>query len=297
MLISCPRCNSVYMINKEQVPEKGKQFKCAECGKIWTVMPKDLFDVDPEKQKFKTQLVRQATAFDGDNENIRKMFEVIDRDTKGLFEKEPEKYTENEELNRLIRHAKVNISPLVINGCILVVILILSAFIAYFNRYDVVNFVPRMQYFYDKLNLKSVYHGRNLKIKEVATKHLVRDDKHFIEAYGVILNDGNYRVTVPPMRIVVSGVTGTSLVEIIKNPVIPVIDAHFSSLFRVLIESLDNEPKILAISFLSPEEEEEIAEEKRMKAEKAKKGGNKNTVNNSSRFDLSGNKTKQLEKF
>lgn len=296
MLISCPRCRAVYVINKEQIPERGKQFKCAECGKIWTAKQEDMYDVNPEKQKFKTQIVRPATEFDGDTDDIRRMFEVLDRDTKGLFENGPEKYTENEELNRLIRHAKVNISPLVINGCILIVILILSAFIAYFNRYDVVSIVPRMQYFYEKFGLESVYHGRNLKIKEVATKHIIKDGKHFIEAHGVILNDGDYRVTVPLMKIVVSGITGASLIEIIKNPVIPAIDAHFSSLFRVLIESLDNDPKILVISFLSPEEEKEIAEEKRIKAEQAKKG-RKNVAGPSNGYDLSGNKRKQLERF
>lgn len=294
MLISCPRCQSVYMINKEQIPEKGKQFKCAECGKIWTAMPKDMYDVDPEKQKFKTQIVRKAAEFDGDNEDIRKMFEVIDRDTKGLFDKEPEKYTENEELNRLIRHAKVNISPIVVNGCILVIILCLSAFIAYFNRHAVVNFIPQMQYFYDKLELDSIYRGKDLKIKQVSTKHIMKNGRRYIEVHGVIVNEGNYKAIVPMLRITVSDVTGESLIEIIKNPVIPIIDPNFSSLFRVLVESMDNNPKILAISFLSEDEEEEIAEERRMKAEKAKK--DKQGGGGSNRFDLSGNK-KQLEKF
>ncbi len=295
MLISCPRCSSVYVVNKDQVPEKGKKFKCAECGKIWTVMPKDLFDVEPEKHKFKTQKVRPATEFDSDNENIRKMFEVLDRDTKGLFDKEPEQYTSNEELNRLIRHARVNISPLVVNGAIMIFILFLSAFIAYFNRYDVVRFMPRMQYFYEKFGIESVYYGRDLKIKEVATKHILKHGKHFIEAHGTIENEGKYKANVPPMRVIVSTITGQPLIRMIKNPVIPVVDPHFSYLFRVLIESLDNDTKILEIHFMSKEEYAEYEEEKRLKALKDAKG--KKVLQQQNRFDLNRQKKEDLSKF
>ena len=124
MLISCPRCNSVYIVNAEQIPESGKRFKCAECGKIWTVTPKDLFEAEPEKRKFKTQKVRPASEFDSDNENVRKMFEMLDRDTKGLFDSAPEQYTSNEEINKFIRRMKIRISPLMVNGAIMIVILI-----------------------------------------------------------------------------------------------------------------------------------------------------------------------------
>lgn len=294
MLISCPNCNSVYMVNAEQIPESGKKFKCAECGKIWTVMPKDLFDVEPEKKKFKTQKVRKASEFDGDNENVRKMFEMLDRDTKGLFENEPEQYTSNEELNKLIRKARVSISPLMVNGALMIIILILSTIIAYFNRYDVVNVVPRMKYFYDKFGIECIYHGRDLKFNEVATKHISRKGKHYIEAHGVIYNDGNYKSNVPPIKAVVASVDGEPLVEMIKEPVISTIDSKFSSLFRILIDSTDSNAKMLEISFLSKEELAEINENKSMDIDSGNAG---NTQGKRRRFDLNARKSEQIDKF
>ena len=294
MLISCPRCNSVYMVKAEQVPEKGKKFKCAECEKIWTVMPKDLFDVEPEKKKFTTQKVRTASEFDGDDENVRKMFEMLDRDTKGLFENEPEQYTSNEELNKLIRKAKINISQVMINGIMMIIILFLSALIAYFNRYDVVNVVPRMKYFYDKLGIECIYYGRDLKFNEVATKHISRKGKHYIEAHGVIINEGKYKATIPPIKAIVSDVGGEPLVEIVKETTISTLDAHFSSLFRILIESKDNKSKLLELAFLSKEEMAERNEEKTALDDDSKttdKQGKRQ------RFDLNARKNEQIDKF
>ena len=50
MLISCPKCSSVYNLADSYVPESGKKFKCAECGNIWVVYPRDLKDVIPENK-------------------------------------------------------------------------------------------------------------------------------------------------------------------------------------------------------------------------------------------------------
>lgn len=294
MLISCPRCNSVYIVDAKQVPESGKRFKCAECGKIWTVTPKDLFEAEPEKRKFKTQKVRPASEFDSDNENVRKMFEMLDRDTKGLFDSAPEQYTSNEEINKIIRHLRIRISPLMVNGAIMIVILILSAFIAYFDRYDVVRIIPRMQYFYDKFDIDCIYYGRDLKFTEVATKHITKKGKHYIEAHGVIANEGNYKSEVPPIKAVVSTVSGEPLVELVKNPVIPSVDAHFSSLFRILIESTDNEAKLLELSFLSREEQAQRAEE--AMANNDAKAVDKNQGKRK-RFDLNARKSEQIDKF
>ena len=292
MLISCPRCNSVYVVEAEQIPENGKKFKCAECGKIWTATKKDLFDVDPYKKQFKTHKVRKASAFDSDDENVRKMFEMLDRDTKGLFDSQPEQYTSNEELNKLIRHLKVYISPLMINGAIMIIILILSAFIAYFNRYDVVNAIPRMKYFYDKFDIDCIYYGKDLKFRDIETKHLVKKGKHYIEVHGVIQNEGKYNSYVPPIRATVSSLNGEPLVEIIKNPVITTIDSHFSSLFRILIESTDSDAKLLELAFLSKEEQLEQDENfnKNSSSSKADQGKRK-------RFDLNARKSEQLDKF
>ena len=176
----------------------------------------------------------------------------------------------------------------------MIVILILSAFIAYFDRYDVVRIIPRMQYFYDKFDIDCIYYGRDLKFTEVDNKHITKKGKHYIEAYGVIENEGNYKSEVPPIKAVVSTVSGNPLVELVKNPVIPSIDAHFSSLFRILIESTDNEAKLLELSFLSREEQAQRAEE--ALANNDAKAVDKNQGKRK-RFDLNARKIEQIDKF
>ena len=253
MLINCPRCNSVYVVKSEQVPENGKKFKCAECGKIWTVMPEDLFDDEPANKKIQTQKVRIASEVE-DDDNVRKMFELLNRDTKGLFDNEPEQYSSNKRLNKLIRKIKVTFSPMMLNGLLILTVFVLSAFIAYFNRYEVVNMVPRMKYFYDKFGIECIYHGRDLKFDEVTTKYLSRKGKQYIEVHGVIYNNGKYKSGVPPIKVVTLGINNEPLAEMVKNPIIPTIDSHFSSLFRILIENSGIKAKSIELSFLSKEE-------------------------------------------
>lgn len=50
MLIRCPNCKVCYRISEELVPEKGRRFRCAKCGNVWTVMPADLFEETPENE-------------------------------------------------------------------------------------------------------------------------------------------------------------------------------------------------------------------------------------------------------
>ena len=54
MLISCPKCSSVYDISNKKIPAGGKKFKCAECDNIWVVYPQD-----DDKQKNKQSVAEQ----------------------------------------------------------------------------------------------------------------------------------------------------------------------------------------------------------------------------------------------
>ena len=254
MLISCPKCSSVYNIKAEDVPEKGKKFKCAECGEIWLVEQKDLFDENSEQKKVKPQLI--SPSLEEDDENVRKMFELLGRDSKGLFDTPADTYTKNQKINKAIRHIAVNHSMLAINGLIMIIVLIMTAFILYFNRYDVVNLMPRMQHFYDRFGIENMYYGRDLKFSDTQTAHITKNGKHYIEIYGTIKNEGKYKSIVPPIKAVVTDAKGSPLLEIIKEPVISSIDAYFSSLFRILIEDTRNDATVLKLSFLSKEEKE-----------------------------------------
>ncbi len=259
MLISCPKCSSVYTIKAEDVPENGKKFKCAECGEIWLVEQKDLFEEKAEQKTAKPQLISSNSI--SDDENIQRMFDMLGRDSKGLFDTPADTLTKNQKINKAIRHIAVNHSMLVIYGILMIAILMMTAVILYFNRYDVVNIIPRMQHFYDRFELENIYYGRDLKFSDTQTTYITKDGKHYIEIYGTIKNVGKYKAIVPPIKAVVTDISGFPLLEIIKDPIISSVDADFSSLFRILIENTRNDAAILKLSFLSKEEKEKRASE------------------------------------
>lgn len=41
MLISCPKCHSVYEIPDDLVPNSGQNFRCSLCSNVWNVIPSD----------------------------------------------------------------------------------------------------------------------------------------------------------------------------------------------------------------------------------------------------------------
>lgn len=48
MLIRCPKCEICYRIELEMIPEKGRRFRCAKCGKVWQAFPQDAFEETEE---------------------------------------------------------------------------------------------------------------------------------------------------------------------------------------------------------------------------------------------------------
>lgn len=279
MLISCPTCNAVYTINAEQFPEKGKKFKCAECGKIWTVMPDDLFDIEPEKQKITPEQTEISQPLaennppenepsetensslkttENEDENVRKMFEMLSHDTKGLFNDG----ASNNKIKKAVRYFKGHFSIVTINFILSIIFFIFLLFILYFNRYDVVNIIPRTEKIYDKIGLESVYYGRDLKFTNVETKHITRKGKHFIEVFGRINNEGKYKSLLPPVKATVYTPSGEVVNEESKKFTIPVLESGFNSIFRILIENINDKAEYLELDFIPKGEYVEKTDEK-----------------------------------
>ena len=76
MLISCPKCNSVYNLLNNRIPFDGKKFRCSQCGHVWTVYPKDVKDIEPENM-VRSQIIRPAAVFDENLDDINAMFERL----------------------------------------------------------------------------------------------------------------------------------------------------------------------------------------------------------------------------
>ena len=46
MLISCPKCHSIYEIADDLVGKTGQNFRCHACANVWHVMREDAIDYE-----------------------------------------------------------------------------------------------------------------------------------------------------------------------------------------------------------------------------------------------------------
>ena len=51
MLISCPKCHSIYEIPDNLIGKTGKRFRCHTCETIWHAMPEDALDFNDEEEE------------------------------------------------------------------------------------------------------------------------------------------------------------------------------------------------------------------------------------------------------
>ena len=49
MLISCPKCHSIYEIPDNLIPKTGQNFRCQACHNIWHALPQDALGYEEEK--------------------------------------------------------------------------------------------------------------------------------------------------------------------------------------------------------------------------------------------------------
>ena len=138
MLISCPKCNSVYNISDTRVPLGGKKFKCAECGNVWMVFPEDVKKIEPEGKSY---VVSDAEEKKTENDDINAMFSRLSHDTKNLFA--GENATDKMSVSERVRHFCLNFfSVYTIVAFLMAMSVILAIYLAYINRYDIVSKIP-----------------------------------------------------------------------------------------------------------------------------------------------------------
>lgn len=269
MLISCPKCNAVYVVSESQIPESGKKFKCAECGKVWDVKPEDLRNMEPENQEIKSQIVRPAAAYDNDEADLQEMFARMSQDTKGLF-------TNAKEVGgywgRMWRKIQVFFSPIMLNCTILLFIFGFTWYIAYYNRYEIVGLVPRLKDFYDKINLESIYAGKDVVFKNVYVRNIERRGKHFVEISGLLYNQGTLKSQILPIKAVMTNLNGEVEAEATKILTLKELSPEFSAVFRIVLDNKTTEAKKVSLTFDSQYYENiRRAEEAARAAEEAKR--------------------------
>ena len=249
MLISCPKCRSVYNISADRIPENGKKFKCAECGEIWMVYPSSFSDAEADDMPVEEEISTDNTPKTANssentqnlginediNEDINIMFNRLSHDTKNLFSSGNS--VEDMSLKQKVRHyALNNISLYLICAFLLTSIVILGAKLFYVYRYEIVNTAPWLENMYKRFKVESMYRGKDLVFEDVQVKELEEKGKPLIEVTGRICNKGDKTVHLLPVK--VSVVNRNNKVEDEVVEILPEhkVESGFSVLFRVLLD-------------------------------------------------------------
>ncbi|MCI5634529.1 MAG: zinc-ribbon domain-containing protein [Alphaproteobacteria bacterium] len=266
MLISCPKCNAVYQIPEGKIPEVGKKFKCAECGEVWTVYPKDVKKMAPEttvppaaapapsksKKTISTsaapQLRPQAISPQtSSNSDVDAMFNRLSQDTKGLFSGNGSSDTK---LERYKRKIAMFFTPFMINCCLFLLIIAFTFYIGYANRFYIVSKIPQLEHFYNEMGIKSLHEGRGLIFKNIKSRYLRRHDENFVEISGLVYNESDMKSAILPIKAELYSKTGDKLAESVKVLTLDRLEPSFSAVFRILLPDNDSlEDKSIKLSF------------------------------------------------
>lgn len=248
MLISCPKCRSVYNISADRIPENGKKFKCAECGEIWMVYPSSVSDIEAEDMPVEDEIstagqpdtedngsvVAQETTEDI-NEDINIMFNRLSHNTKNLFASGNS--VEDMSVGQKVRHYTLNnVSFYLIFAFLLIAIVVLSAKLFYVYRYDVVNAAPWLENMYGRFNVESMYRGKDLVFEDIQVKELEEKGKPQIEVSGRICNKGDKTVHLLPVKVSVINRDNELEDEVVEILPEHKVESGFSVLFRVLLD-------------------------------------------------------------
>ncbi len=277
MLISCPKCNAVYEVPDSQIPATGKKFKCAECEEVWTAYPPkketvpqteqkielpedvkndnttsnlvvDTVKVETTQQKtnpapdIKSQVVADETPID----DVQYMFERLSQDTKGLFSG---KQSADTKWARFKRKFMLMFSLFMLNCTILLAIIAMTLYIGYRNRYEIVDALPMLENFYNKIGLESIHKNKDIVFQNVTTRNIKRKGKRFIEVSGLLFNNGNMQSTIIPIKAVMKRQDGSIESEAVKIMTLDRLEANFSAVFRMLLPSSSLYEKSITLSF------------------------------------------------
>jgi len=236
MLISCPKCNSVYNISDTRVPSDGKKFKCAECGEIWRVFPEDVKFMEPED---KTNVISSETDRKTENDDINAIFSRLSKDTKKLFTGDTA-VNEKSRIDNVLLFVRNFFNSYTVMAFLLLLSIILAFFLIYNNRYDIVNELPAMKKVYAKFNIESVYNGRDIIFKDVRLREIGYDERYIVEISGRLYNNGNKSVNLVPIKAALLDENGNELSEIFEFLPAHVLNPKTSILFRI---TADNPPE------------------------------------------------------
>ncbi|MEE6208356.1 MAG: hypothetical protein VZR95_09920, partial [Alphaproteobacteria bacterium] len=167
---------------------------------------------------------------------------------------------------RIWRKIHVFFTPVMLVCTILLIIFGFTIYIGYYNRYEIVGIVPKLEDFYDKLELESIYAGRNVKFQNVKINDLEKGGKHYVEVTGFIYNEGTLSSQILPIKATMRTLDGEIETETSQFLTLKRLGPDFGAMFRILLDNKTTGAKKLTLTF-----DTEIIERMKREAEEAEK--------------------------
>ncbi len=169
MLISCPKCKTVYEIPAGTISPDGRYMSCSKCSEVFLCKPEDA-------------LIEQFI----DMEN------AVPDDTKKHMNDILAAQQNSEK--SIHKSTKLNVILSLVATVFVLLCLI-------FLRYDIVRLAPFAEKAYDFVGLESIYRGRNLEFVNIARHEFIENNISKLEITGEIYNTGKYVVMVPNINL------------------------------------------------------------------------------------------------
>lgn len=181
--------------------------------------------------------------------DITEMFNRLSQDTKGLF-------TSNSSVSKMSvveqakHNFKNNFNPYPIVAFLLVLIVILSGAIFYFNRFDITAYYPKAAKIYNRLHLDSIYKGKDLIFQNVQLTLSDSDDGKILDISGRLYNNGTSVTRILPVKVTLLANNGIVLLEEIEDLPDNFLEPHLSVLFHVVIKNMNMDTSNVKLSLV-----------------------------------------------
>lgn len=213
MLISCPKCKSVYEIEPNIVPPHGRKMVCSECGEKFLCHTSDALI---------EHFINMENAF-------------------GQGESFAGKKTSDSKKNDK-KYGKTLL--------LIILSIFLAIFIAIFMlRQEITKRFPDMERLCDLAHINCLYVGHNIEFRDVHSQYFINDGRKMIQITGQIYNYGDYTVMVPDVELQILDGNRNVVQEHIQKIDLNRLESHETLLFKIVTEDPDIKNQAVYVIF------------------------------------------------
>ncbi len=229
MLIKCPKCQTVYELDDNLIQDSGLKMRCSKCNEVFRAYKQDAL---------KEQNIGEKEL------NVSKIFEPFARTTEPLFDTQKASHpSQKVQIVHLTRYKNT------INYLLILVILALLGALLYLMRYDVVRYIPKAEEMYQKFGIESIKNGLTLDFENITTEEFIDNSTSKIKITGIINNQSNYTMFVPPLKVLVYNQQGEKLIDSTHYLPQKRMNPHYKIPFTIILTNPSVEQKNVQITF------------------------------------------------